>query len=234
MSKFYHVQIYKSTFLGTWTLLNVYSVFIFCTHTVLCVDFTSLYDYSVPVVSWLLEYFSCRQISVIKSFTPPPKKNTSYVYIYIENIFPSTKTFRWIMFLESNKNPFSFGTDVFWSICKLCAGQMLTFLASLKGAKGLAFAPTKAIFTFLEPFHWVQLKWRPPRPILILPVFCYSDLAYGDCFFWWMKDGMKMFLLVLAVAENDTDWLQNKEMIYPPLVVVAWWSIQQFFGQKGL
>ena len=43
----------------------------------------------------------------------------------------------------------------------------------------------------------------------------------GIVFFGGCKMGMKMFLLVLAVAENDTDWLQNKEMIDPPLVVVA-------------
>lgn len=206
MSTFYHVPFYKSSVLGTWILLNVYSVFIFCTHTVLCVDFTSLYGYYVPVVSWLLEYFSCRQISVTKSFTPPQKKtHHSYIYIFRGIMFPSTKTFRWIIFLESNI-PFLFCHRRFWSICKLCAGQMLTFQQASRAQRSFAFAPTKAIFTFFGAIPFGQLKVTPAPPNWkILPVFCYSDLAYG--FFWWMQDGMKMFLLVLAVAEDDTDWL---------------------------
>ena len=205
--KFYRVPFYKSTFLCTWILLKVYSVFIFCTHTVLCVDFTSLYDYYVPVVSWLLEYFSCRQICVIKSFTPPQKKNTSFIYIYIGIMFPSTKTFRWIIFLESNI-PFLFWHRRFWSVCKLCAGQMLTFQQASRAQRSFAFAPTKAIFTFFGaiPFGQLKVTTAPPN-WKKMQVFCYSDLTYGDCFFWRMKDGMKMFLLVLAVAEDDTDWL---------------------------
>ena len=216
MSKFYHVPFYKSTFLGTWTLLNVYSAYIFCTHTVLCVDFTSLYDYSVPVVSWLLEYFSCRQISVIKSFTPPQKKNT------------------WIMFLESNKTLSLLAQTFSDPFASFAQGKCSLSQQASRARRSSHLHQQKPSSLFWSHSIGYSSRWRPPRPILILPVFCYSDLAYGDCFFWWMKDGMKMFLLVLAVAENDTDWLQNKEMIYPPLVVVAWWSIQQFFGQKGL
>ena len=98
-------------------------------------------------------------------------------------MFPSTKTFRWINFLESNI-PFLFWHRRFWSICKLCAGQMLTFQQASRAQRSFAFAPTKAIFTFFGAIPFGQLKVTPARPKFnFAGVFCYSDLTYGDCFF---------------------------------------------------
>ena len=142
MSTFYHVPFYKSAFLGTWTLLNVYSVFIFCTHTVLCVDFTSLYDYYVPVVSWLSEYFSCRQISVTKSFTPPKKKHIIHIYIY-RNYVPFNENFQ-VNHFPRIKYTLSLLAQTFLIHLQALRRANAHFPASLKGPKELGICTNKS------------------------------------------------------------------------------------------
>lgn len=118
-----------------------------------------------------------------------------YIYLYIHRkYFPFNENFQ-VNHFPRIKYTLSLLAQTFLIHLQALRRANAHFPASLKGPKELGICTNKSHLHIFGAIPLAQLKVTPAPPKFnFAGFFCYSDLAYGDCFFFgeW-KMGWRCF-----------------------------------------